>query len=353
MRNSTNKNTIGTQVAPVPATNITCPTLTISVATSDYLPPATSNTITAPSTSDGDSVLNCPHCDRTFTSHIGMVTHLRIHGTQTGKLVPKAPTQQIPPPLMPHCPRAFTHGMGLLGHMRIHESGSHRDATGLFPAATPRAIVTTGGLNQVRVSGAVCASKPGISDSQISHLALSKSPTVGMTATSPQRLADHKISSRKTQTNNNTPRPHPPRHTLRAARKSPRKLAAWNVRSLIDNPRSNRPESRTALVTRKLARFKVDIAALSETRFSEQGQLEEVGAGYTFFWSGRPKAEGRDAGVAFAIRNDILGHLPCLPQETITLQPLSISPAHTAPGSSTHSSAWSVTCESITRRHVN
>ncbi|VDL97918.1 unnamed protein product [Schistocephalus solidus] len=59
------------------------------------------------------------------------------------------------------------------------------------------------------------------------------------------------------------------------------------------------------LVARELARNKVDIAALSETRFSEQGQLEEVGASYTFFWSGRPKAERRDADVAFAIRNDI------------------------------------------------
>nr|VZI44625.1 unnamed protein product [Spirometra erinaceieuropaei] len=85
----------------------------------------------------------------------------------------------------------------------------------------------------------------------------------------------------------------------------------------LDFPRltgSNRPERRTALVARELARYKVDIAALSETRFSEQGQLEEVGAGYTFFWSGRPKAERRDAGVAFAIRTDIVGRLPCLPQ---------------------------------------
>nr|VZI01895.1 unnamed protein product [Spirometra erinaceieuropaei] len=81
-----------------------------------------------------------------------------------------------------------------------------------------------------------------------------------------------------------------------------------------DNPRSNRPERRTALVARELARYKVDIAALCETRLSEQGQLEEVGAGYTFFWSGRPRAERRDAGVAFAIRNDIVGRLPCLPQ---------------------------------------
>nr|VZI50603.1 unnamed protein product [Spirometra erinaceieuropaei] len=58
----------------------------------------------------------------------------------------------------------------------------------------------------------------------------------------------------------------------------------------------------------------MDIAALRETRFSEQGQLEEEGAGYTFFWSCRPRAERRDAGVAFAIRNDIVGRLPCLPQ---------------------------------------
>ncbi|VDL94379.1 unnamed protein product [Schistocephalus solidus] len=56
--------------------------------------------------------------------------------------------------------------------------------------------------------------------------------------------------------------------------------------------RSDRPEWRTALVAWKLARFKMDIAALSETRLSEQGQLEEVGAGYTFFWSGRPKHGG-------------------------------------------------------------
>ncbi|VDL98302.1 unnamed protein product [Schistocephalus solidus] len=47
---------------------------------------------------------------------------------------------------------------------------------------------------------------------------------------------------------------------------------------------------RTVLVARELARYNVDIAALSETCFSEPGQLEEVGAGYTF-WSGRPKAE--------------------------------------------------------------
>ncbi|VDL85955.1 unnamed protein product [Schistocephalus solidus] len=105
-----------------------------------------------------------------------------------------------------------------------------------------------------------------------------------------------------------------PRHTLQTARVSPLTLAAWNVRSFLDIPRSNRLERRTALVTRELARYKVDIAAPSETRFSERVQLEEVGAGYTFFWSGRTKAERRDTGDTFAIRNEIVGRLPCLQQ---------------------------------------
>ncbi|BHF84117.1 hypothetical protein SprV_0902726700 [Sparganum proliferum] len=107
---------------------------------------------------------------------------------------------------------------------------------------------------------------------------------------------------------------------------SPLTLAAWNVCSLLDNLRSNPPEPRTALVSRELARYKVDIGALSETRFPEQGQLEEVGAGCIFFWSGSPRAERRDAGVTFAIRNDIVGRLPCLPQGTndrlMSLRPL-------------------------------
>ncbi|VDL97802.1 unnamed protein product [Schistocephalus solidus] len=76
----------------------------------------------------------------------------------------------------------------------------------------------------------------------------------------------------------------------------------------------DRPAWRKALVFRELACNKLDVTALSETRFSEQGQLKEVGAGYIFFLSGRPKAERRDAGVTLAIRNDIVGPLPCLPQ---------------------------------------
>ncbi|VDM02108.1 unnamed protein product [Schistocephalus solidus] len=56
-----------------------------------------------------------------------------------------------------------------------------------------------------------------------------------------------------------------PRYTLQAARVIPLTLAAWHVRSLLDNPRSNRLERRKAIVARELALYKEDIAALSET----------------------------------------------------------------------------------------
>ncbi|BHF68906.1 hypothetical protein SprV_0301194700 [Sparganum proliferum] len=107
----------------------------------------------------------------------------------------------------------------------------------------------------------------------------------------------------------------PPRHLRDEA---PSATSQEATRQVTPSPqghsRSNRPERWTALVTRKLARNKMDVAALSETRFSVQGQQEQVVAGYTFFWSGRPRAERRDVGVAFTIQNDIVRRLPCLPQ---------------------------------------
>nr|VZI46853.1 unnamed protein product [Spirometra erinaceieuropaei] len=56
----------------------------------------------------------CPHCDRTFTSRIGLVGHLRIHRTETGEPVPGAPTYTHRTRLhCPHCPRTYTHRIGL------------------------------------------------------------------------------------------------------------------------------------------------------------------------------------------------------------------------------------------------
>ena len=59
--------------------------------------------------------------------------------------------------------------------------------------------------------------------------------------------------------------------------------------------------------------YNIDIDALSETRFAETGQVQEVGAGYTFFWSNRGKEERREAGVSFAIRSQLVKKLPSLP----------------------------------------
>ena len=60
----------------------------------------------------------------------------------------------------------------------------------------------------------------------------------------------------------------------------------WNVRTLLDREGTGRPERRTALVAMELEKYKIDIAALSETRFSESGRLDDMG--YTLFWSGKP-----------------------------------------------------------------
>nr|VZH91155.1 unnamed protein product [Spirometra erinaceieuropaei] len=86
-------------------------------------PRATNDTTTtSPDTSDEDQDYTCPHNDRTFTSHIGLVGHLRIHRRETGEPVPGAPTYTNQTHLYcPHCPRTFRHRMGLFGHMRIHD----------------------------------------------------------------------------------------------------------------------------------------------------------------------------------------------------------------------------------------
>lgn len=94
----------------------------------------------------------------------------------------------------------------------------------------------------------------------------------------------------------------------------PLTVGAWNVRTLMDTSGSKRPERRTALVGRELARYNVDIAALSETRLGDIGQVTEVGAGYTFFWSGRGQEERRDAGVGFAVKNHLVNQLASQPK---------------------------------------
>lgn len=91
-------------------------------------------------------------------------------------------------------------------------------------------------------------------------------------------------------------------------------IAAWNVRTLLDNANSARSDRRTALVASELERYNIDIAALSETRFAAEGQLTEKGAGYTYFWSGRKLEERRESGVGFPIKSNSVKNIESLPK---------------------------------------
>ncbi|BHF58649.1 hypothetical protein SprV_0100160300 [Sparganum proliferum] len=66
---------------------------------------ATNTSATIDDTSGEDQDCVCPLCDRTFTSRIGPVDHLRIHRKGTGEPVPEAPTYIRPhPPLLSTLP---------------------------------------------------------------------------------------------------------------------------------------------------------------------------------------------------------------------------------------------------------
>ncbi|XP_072170030.1 craniofacial development protein 2-like [Diadema setosum] len=91
-------------------------------------------------------------------------------------------------------------------------------------------------------------------------------------------------------------------------------IGAWNVRTLLHRAGTERPERRTALIATELARYRVQIAALSETCLADEGQLSEVHAGYTFFWISRKQDERREAGVGFAIKSNLVNKLAVPPK---------------------------------------
>ncbi|XP_072178194.1 craniofacial development protein 2-like [Diadema setosum] len=147
-------------------------------------------------------------------------------------------------------------------------------------------------------------------------------------------LPPHGEGSRKGDLKKNLPHLHPvsipqltghlprgrnTRETRKTNSKSSRRkstlcVGAWNIRTLMDNQNCDRPERRTALVGRELLRYSIDIAALSETRLADTGEITEAGAGYTFFWSGKALNERREAGVGFAIRTTLVKNLGSLPR---------------------------------------
>ncbi|BHF60283.1 hypothetical protein SprV_0100324700 [Sparganum proliferum] len=120
-------------VAPTSAETAPAPTAT---ALNSNTP--TNINLTTANTNDVDSMYTCPHCDRTFTSHIGLAGHLRIPLAETGEPVPRAPAYTRCIRLRwPHYSRTLTHRMGLLVQIRIQESGCHRSLD------TPSTFCTT------------------------------------------------------------------------------------------------------------------------------------------------------------------------------------------------------------------
>ena len=84
-------------------------------------------------------------------------------------------------------------------------------------------------------------------------------------------------------------------------------MGAWNVRTLLESRRT--PIRPTAIIARELARYNIDIAALSETRILGDSVIEEVGGGYTFFLKGKPEGDKHYHGVGFAVRTSLVKHL--------------------------------------------
>ena len=75
----------------------------------------------------------------------------------------------------------------------------------------------------------------------------------------------------------------------------------------MDSTGSDRPQRRTALVDKELERYRIQIAALSEALFADVGEIKEVGAGYTFFWSGPSKVKrGVKQKLALPLKQNLL-----------------------------------------------
>jgi len=85
-------------------------------------------------------------------------------------------------------------------------------------------------------------------------------------------------------------------------------IASWNVRLMLDKENVARPERKSAIIASELGKYNIDIAALSEVRFSNAGSITEE-VGYTIFWSGKPVGEVREQGVAIAMRNSLIPKL--------------------------------------------
>ena len=73
------------------------------------------------------------------------------------------------------------------------------------------------------------------------------------------------------------------------------------------------PKRRTALVYHELSCFNIDVAALSEIRLAGEGNIQEVGSGYTIFWKGKEPDEQCLHRVGFAVKSRLVEKHNLLP----------------------------------------
>lgn len=71
---------------------------------------------------------------------------------------------------------------------------------------------------------------------------------------------------------------------------------------------------RTALIGLELAKFGIDVAGLSETRFADSGMMHEPASGYNYYWSGLPENEPRRHGVAIVMKKEIADRMESSPK---------------------------------------
>ena len=103
-------------------------------------------------------------------------------------------------------------------------------------------------------------------------------------------------------------------------------------------------------IAHELSHCSVDIAALSETRLTEEGSISEPGGGYTFFCKGKAKTEDRVHGVGLAVKTSLLQQLPILPvvmSKRLLKLRIPLSSTHHATIISTY--APTLTCSSDTK----
>ena len=97
-----------------------------------------------------------------------------------------------------------------------------------------------------------------------------------------------------------------------SAKKQDFSVACW-IRTMFDLAYSSCPERHSGLIAHELSSLDIDIAALSEVHLAYKGSLQELGAGFTFFWFGKSSTDIRFLVVGFVVRNSIASIIILIP----------------------------------------